>query len=72
MQRQLEAPRRNTEVSTYSLHDSRLPMGFIFAQRRNYVDHLALTGATSSDGQTSGNDGSNPADNEEFDFIDDD
>jgi hypothetical protein len=70
--RQLEAPRGNTEVSPYSLYDPLLPMGFTFAQRRNYADHLAQAGATSSDGKTSGNDGSNPADNEEFDFINDD
>ena len=72
MLRPLEAPRRNGEVSPYSLHDLRLPLGFAFAQRRTYTDHLALAGATSSDGQTSGNDGNNPADNEEFDFINDD
>ena len=72
MQRQLETSRRNSEISNYLLHDPLLPMGFTFAQRRNYADHLAQKGATSSDGKTSGNDGSNPADNEEFDFIDDD
>jgi hypothetical protein len=70
--RQLEAPRKKTEISPYSLSDPLLPMGFAFAQRRTYADYLAQAGATSSDGKTSGNDGSNPADNEEFDFIDDD
>ncbi len=70
--RALEAPRQQTEVRTYSLQHPYLPMAFTFAQRRSYAEHLIRAGATSSDGQTSGNDGSDPADNEGFDFINDD
>ena len=70
----LETPRSTPNVLLpYHLEGDLLPFALRFANRRTITAcHERANRATQSDGSTSGNDGSDPGDNEEFDWINDD
>jgi hypothetical protein len=66
--RALESPKGSGPGSAYVLGSQELPFLLRFAQRRHVKDlPIPLAGATSSDGSTTSNDGS-----EEFDWLTDD
>jgi hypothetical protein len=74
MMLKLETPRSTPNVLLpYSLQAQDLPFALRFADRRTIAAcHERAIRATQSDGATSGNDGNDPGDNEEFDWINDD
>lgn len=72
MRRALEASRPSPHVVPYGL-DQDLPFAFLFAKRKQIIPmSQRAEWATQSDGATSGNDGSNGSDSEDFDWLDDD
>ncbi len=74
MRRDLEASRPVVRPAVpYALSSHALPFALQFARRRSLsMPRTQGSGATQSDGQTSGNDGGGGDNDEEFDWLDDD